>query len=229
MIELIVRYGPIVGYLMVFGIIFAESGLLVGFFLPGDSLLFTAGFLASPASAVVLNKLGANTTESFFLLPLLLIGCFLAAVIGDSVGYLFGKRVGVKLFQREDSMFFSQKNINRAQAFYDQHGGKAIVLARFIPIVRTFAPIVAGIGSMNYRRFLAFNLLGGLLWAVGVTLLGYFLAAVIGPENVDKYLLPIVALIVLVSVAPPIYHVLKEKESREALRHSLLKMIGRAA
>lgn len=229
MIELIVRYGPIVGYLMVFGIIFAESGLLVGFFLPGDSLLFTAGFLASPASAVVLNKLGANTTESFFLLPLLLIGCFLAAVIGDSVGYLFGKRVGVRLFQREDSMLFSKKNINRAQAFYEEHGGKAIILARFIPVVRTFAPIVAGIGSMNYRRFLAFNLIGGVLWAVGVTLLGYFLAAIIGPENVDKYLLPIIALIVLVSVAPPIFHILKEKESRESLRHSVLKLFGRAA
>jgi membrane-associated protein len=229
LIELIVRYGPIVGYLMVFGIIFAESGLLVGFFLPGDSLLFTAGFLASPASAVVLNKLGANTTESFFLLPLLLIGCFLAAVIGDSVGYLFGKRVGVRLFQREDSMLFSKKNINRAQAFYEEHGGKAIILARFIPVVRTFAPIVAGIGSMNYRRFLAFNLIGGVLWAVGVTLLGYFLAAIIGPENVDKYLLPIIALIVLVSVAPPIFHILKEKESRESLRHSVLKLFGRAA
>jgi len=134
----------------------------------------------------VLNKLGANTTESFFLLPLLLIGCFLAAVIGDSVGYLFGKRVGVKLFQREDSMFFSQKNINRAQAFYDQHGGKAIVLARFIPIVRTFAPIVAGIGSMNYRRFLAFNLLGGLLWAVGVTLLGGCDTAGVLPGGCDR-------------------------------------------
>jgi membrane-associated protein len=198
------------GYLGIFAIIFAESGLLIGFFLPGDSLLFTAGFLAS------VNPLEAGKAP-IFSLPVLLIGCFLAAVIGDSVGYAFGRRVGPRLFQREDSILFHKKNVLKAQEFYERHGGKAIVLARFMPVIRTFAPIVAGVGMMEYRRFLSFNLVGGLLWAVGVTLAGYFLADVIGPENIDKYLLPIIVLIVLVSVAPGIYHILKDAENRQAI------------
>lgn len=227
MIEFIIQYGPTIGYLMIFGIIFAESGLLIGFFLPGDSLLFTAGFLASPASQELLNKLGGQAETSFFSLPVLLVGCFLAAVIGDSVGYTFGKRVGQRLFQREDSMLFSKKNVYKAQEFYEKHGGKAIVLARFLPVVRTFAPIVAGIGDMKYSRFLAFNLIGGALWAIGVTLAGYFLAAIIGPENVDKYLLPIIILIVFISVAPSAYHVLKEPENRESLMNAVRKLLKR--
>lgn len=198
------------GYLGIFAIIFAESGLLIGFFLPGDSLLFTAGFLAS------VNPLETGKAP-IFSLPVLLIGCFLAAVIGDSVGYAFGRRVGPRLFQREDSILFHKKNVLKAQEFYERHGGKAIVLARFMPVIRTFAPIVAGVGMMEYRRFLSFNLVGGLLWAVGVTLAGYFLADVIGPENIDKYLLPIIVLIVLVSVAPGIYHILKDAENRQAI------------
>ena len=202
-----------IGYLGVFAIIFAESGLLVGFFLPGDSLLFTAGFLASLNPPV-------------FSLPVLLVGFFLAAVIGDSVGYAFGRRVGVKLFQRENSLLFNQKNILRAQAFYEKHGGKAIVLARFIPIVRTFAPIVAGIGTMHYPRFLAFNLVGGLLWAVGITLAGYFLGSAI--PDIDRYLLPIVVLIVIVSVTPAALHLLREPENRAALRAALNRLLRRA-
>jgi len=214
---------------IIFGIIFAESGLLIGFFLPGDSLLFTAGFLASPASQEILVKLNLPADQPFFSLPVLLIGCFIAAVAGDSVGYAFGRKVGPRLFQREDSMLFSQKNVLKAQEFYEKHGGKAIVLARFVPVIRTFAPIVAGIGNMEYRRFISFNLFGGMLWAIGVTLAGFFLAEVIGPENVDKYLLPIIFLIILISVAPGIYHLLKEPESRESLRNSLMKMLGRGA
>lgn len=198
------------GYLGIFAIIFAESGLLIGFFLPGDSLLFTAGFLAS------VNPLDPSKPPVFSL-PVLLVGCFLMAVIGDSVGYAFGRRVGPRLFQREDSILFHKKNILKAQEFYDKHGGKAIVIARFMPVVRTFAPIVAGVGKMDYRRFVVFNLVGGLLWAVGVTLAGYFLADVIGPENIDKYLLPIIVLIVLVSVAPGAYHILRETENRQAI------------
>lgn len=199
-----------VGYVGIFAIIFAESGLLIGFFLPGDSLLFTAGFLASLNPPV-------------FSLPVLLVGFFLAAVIGDSVGYAFGRRVGVKLFQRENSLLFDKKNILRAQAFYEKHGGKAIVLARFIPIVRTFAPIVAGIGTMHYPRFLAFNLAGGLLWAVGVTLAGYFLGSAI--PDIDRYLLPIVILIVLLSVAPAALHLLREPENRAALRAAFNRLL----
>lgn len=213
MIEFIISKGPIIGYLLIFGIIFAESGLLIGFFLPGDSLLFTAGFLASESGKELLLKFGLPANEPFFSLIVLVIGCFIAAVVGDSVGYMFGKRVGQRLFQREDSRFFSKKNVYKAQEFYEKHGGKAIVLARFVPVVRTFAPIVAGIGDMHYTRFLMFNVVGGFFWAVGVTVAGYFLAAIIGPENIDKYLLPIIVLIVLISVAPPALHLWKERQA----------------
>lgn len=215
MIEFIITRGPIIAYMLIFGIIFAESGLLIGFFLPGDSLLFTAGFLASDSGKELLVKFGLPASEPFFSLALLVIGCFAAAVIGDSVGYLFGKRVGKRLFQREDSRFFSKKNLFKAQEFYQKHGGKAIVLARFIPVVRTFAPIVAGIGDMQYTRFAMFNVVGGFVWAVGVTIAGYFLAAVIGPDNIDKYLLPIIVLIVLISIAPPAYHLWKERQAEK--------------
>jgi len=200
-----------VGYIGIFAIIFAESGLLIGFFLPGDSLLFTAGFLASLENPP-------------FSLPVLLIGCAIAAIAGDSVGYAFGRRVGRKLFQRENSFLFNKANLYRAEAFYEKHGGIAIVLARFMPIVRTFAPIVAGIGTMEYRRFVSYNMIGGILWAVGVTTLGYLLGSVI--PDVDKYLLPIIIVIVLVSVAPSAYHVLKEKETRDALMASARRLIG---
>ncbi len=229
MIEFIVRYGPVLGYCSIFAILFAESGLLIGFFLPGDSLLFTAGFLASPASQELLKQLtGKPAQTAFFSLPILVTGCFIAAVAGDSVGYAFGRRVGVRLFQREDSFLFSKKNVYKAQAFYEKHGGKAIVLARFMPVIRTFAPIVAGIGSMNYRRFVTFNVIGGFFWAVGVTLAGYFLAAVIGPENIDKYLLPIIILIVIISAAPGLYHILKEPESRQSLLNTARRLLGRS-
>ena len=232
MTELIVRYGPTIGYLIVFAILFAESGLLIGFFLPGDSLLFTAGVLASPASQAFLQVHGVDTQTTFFSLPILLIGCFLAAVIGDSVGYAFGKRVGQRLFQREDSFLFNKKNIYRAQEFYERHGGKAIILARFVPVVRTFAPIVAGIGDMKYRRFVSFNVIGGLLWAIGVAVAGYIAGTKLGesvkPEEIDKILLPIIILIILISVAPAAYHILKEKENRAALRHNLMKLLGRS-
>ncbi len=182
-----------VGYIGVFGIIFAESGLLVGFFLPGDSLLFTAGFLAS---------------QDYFNFPFLAVGCFVAAVAGDSVGYWFGNRVGRRLFQREDSLLFKKKHLFRAEGLYEKHGGKIIVIARFMPIVRTFAPIVAGVGTMHYRRFISYNLIGGLLWAVGVSSAGYFLGSAI--PDVDRYLLPIVFLIIVISVLPPAIHVLQD-------------------
>ena len=229
MIELIVKYGPTVGYLLIFAIIFAESGLLIGFFLPGDSLLFTAGFLASPTSQAALQNLGIQVETSFFSLPILLVGCFICAVVGDSVGYAFGRRIGPRLFQKEESLLFSKKNVLKAQEFYEKHGGKAIVLARFMPVVRTFAPIVAGVGHMNYRKFVTYNLIGGALWAIGVTLAGYFLAAVIGPDNIDKYLLPIIIVIVVISVAPSAYHVLREKENRDAIRSSISKLLRRSA
>lgn len=182
-----------VGLIGVAAIVFAESGLFFGFFLPGDSLLFTAGFLAS---------------QGFLNIWLLSLFCGIAAILGDSVGYSFGRRVGPRLFTREDSTFFQKKHLERAHAFYERHGGKAIILARFMPIVRTFAPIVAGAAAMSYPRFLTYNVVGGLLWGVGVTWAGYFLGSLV--PDVDKYLLPIIALIIVASIAPSVIHVWRE-------------------
>lgn len=182
------------GTIGLFVIVFAESGLLIGFFLPGDSLLVTAGLLASQG---VLN------------LPVILVGCFLAAVIGDQVGYAFGSRVGPALFRRPDSRIFKQEYVEKARHYFERHGSKTIVLARFVPIVRTFAPILAGVGTMRYRTFITFNLLGGLLWAVGVTSIGYVLGESV--PHIDKYLLPVIAVIVLASVAPIAFEVLRSR------------------
>ncbi|MCE7936792.1 DedA family protein [Candidatus Saccharibacteria bacterium CPR2] len=195
-----------VGLLGVVIMVFTESGLLVGFFLPGDSLLFTAGFLAS---------------QGLFNIHLLALLVFIAAVAGDSVGYAFGFRVGPRLFNKEESLLFNKDNITRTQEFYKKHGGKTIVLARFTPIVRTFAPIIAGVGKMHYPTFLAYNIIGAAIWALGITYTGYFLGSKI--PNVDKYLLPIVILIVISSVAPAIYHILKDPKQRKHLREMLVK------
>jgi membrane-associated protein len=190
-----------VGLIGLLVIIFAESGLLIGFFLPGDSLLFTAGLLSSQGHLAPL--------------PVILVSCFLAAVAGDQVGYMFGARVGPSLFRRPDSKIFKQEYVEKARAYFERHGSKTIVLARFVPIVRTFAPILAGVGDMQYRTFVTFNLIGGLLWAVGVTSLGYVLGESV-PE-IDKYLLPIIALIVLLSVLPVAIEILRNR--RATSRH----------
>lgn len=197
-----------IGYIGIFGIVFAESGLLVGFFLPGDSLLFTAGVIAG--SKTLQETLGVELSY-----PILAIGCFIAAVAGDSVGYWFGSRVGRRLFQREDSLLFKKRYLYQAEALYEKHGGKIIVLARFMPIVRTFAPIVAGIGTMHYGRFISFNVFGGLFWAVGVVSAGHFLG-----EAADGYLMPIVIIIILVSVAPLALHVLKDYLAQRRARQA---------
>ena len=191
--DLITTFGTI----GLFAIVFAESGLLFGFFLPGDSLLFTAGLLASQ------DKLS---------LPVILVGCFVAAVAGDQVGYAFGNRAGPALFRRPDSRFFKQAHVEKAQEFFERHGPKTIVLARFVPIVRTFAPILAGVGTMRYRTFVTFNVVGGLLWAVGVTLLGYVLGETI--PDIDKYLLPAIAVIVGLSLLPVAVEVLRSRRAR---------------
>lgn len=195
-----------VGIFGVLAVIFAESGLLIGFFLPGDSLLFTTGLL------IHTGFLPINIH-----LAVLLV--FLAAVFGDSVGYMFGRKTGPHLFKRKDARLFKQAHIKKAQEFYEKHGGKTIIIARFVPIVRTFAPIVAGVGRMEYRKFLTYNIVGGLLWAAGVTYAGYFLGGVfekLGWE-IDHILLPIIALIILASVTPPAIHILKDKKNRTAL------------
>lgn len=184
-----------IGYIGVFLVLFAESGLLIGFFLPGDSLIFTAGLLAAPSFG-------------FFNIWIILLGAWAAAVIGDNVGYEFGKRAGHKIFHREDSLLFHKDNLIRAQEFYEKHGGKAIILARFIPVVRTFAPIVAGIGHMDHKRFTFFNCIGGAIWVFGLGLAGYFLGELI--PDIDNYLFPIIGIIILLSVIPPSYHLYKE-------------------
>jgi membrane-associated protein len=178
-----------VGYAGLFAIVFAESGLLIGFFLPGDSLLFTAGFLAS---------------EGYLHIGILVPLCVIAAITGDAVGYAFGRQVGRRLYDRPDSRFFKKKHLLAAEAFYEKHGGKTIVLARFLPVVRTFAPIVAGASNMQYRRFAIYNVFGGILWGAGVTIAGYLLGEAI-PE-VDRYLLPIIALIIFISIVPTLWH-----------------------
>lgn len=188
------------GLLGVMGIVFAESGLFFGFFLPGDSLLFTAGFLAS---------------KQVFSIWLLMIGCTVAAIVGDNVGYAFGHRVGKKIFTRDHSLFFRKDHLKRAKIFYEKYGAKTIVLSRFIPVVRTFAPIVAGAGEMHYRTFLFYNVIGGVLWAMGLTGLGYILGSTV--PNVDNYLFPIIGIIVVLSFAPPVIHVLKDKRDRQAI------------
>nr|WP_199289160.1 VTT domain-containing protein [Pseudanabaena sp. FACHB-1998] len=163
--------------------------------MPGDSLLFAAGFLASQG---LLNIFA------------LIIGCFICAVIGDNVGYATGKRFGHKLFSKEDSLFFHKDHIIKAQKFYDKHGKKTIVIARFLPVVRTFAPIVAGIGRMDYGTFFQFNLLGGLIWTSGLSMLGFVLGKSI--PDVDKYLLPITLAIVVISIVPSVIHLLPTKD-----------------
>jgi membrane-associated protein len=194
------------GILGILAIVFAESGLLIGFFLPGDSLLFTAGFLTQ------VNILQIN-------IHLLVVLLFVAAVLGDSVGYTFGRRVGRKLFTRPNSRLFKQENIQKAEDFYKKHGGKTIIIARFIPVVRTFAPVVAGVGQMRYATFLAYNLVGGLLWAGGITYLGYFLGAWFTSLglDIDHVILPVVAVIILLSISPAIIHLTKDKQQRTAL------------
>jgi membrane-associated protein len=169
-------------------IIFAETGLLLGFFLPGDSLMFTAGLLASRGS---LN------------LALVLVGCFAAAVIGDQVGFTIGEVVGPRVGRNPNARFVKPEYIERTHTFFDRHGPKTIVLARFVPIVRTFAPVVAGVAGMRRSVFLRYNVVGAGLWVAVATMLGYLLADLIG-DSIDTYILPIIGVIVLVSLVPPL-------------------------
>lgn len=187
-----------VGLIGVVVIIFAESSFV--FFLPGDSLLFTAGLFASQGK---LNIVALS------------ILCFLAAIVGNSIGYLIGKKIGLKLFNKKKSLFFSKENLKTTTDFYKAHGKKTIILARFIPVVRTFAPIVAGVSRMNYKTFVTYNIIGGFLWTIGLTLGGFILGNTI--PDVDKYLLPIIVAIIIISILPGVYHVLKEESSRVKL------------
>jgi len=183
------------GLLGVVTITFIESGLFFGFFLPGDSLLFTAGFLAS---------------QDYISIWWLLILCLIAAVSGDNVGYYFGKKTGPMIFKREDSLFFHKKHIERANLFYQKHGKKTIFFARFIPIIRTFVPIVAGIANMEYKTFMRYNLIGGFAWTWGMLGSGYILGNLI--PNAEKYLTPIILFIIVMSFVPAIIELFKQKK-----------------
>ncbi len=184
--DALIRWG---GYTVLVAIVFAETGLLIGFFLPGDSLLVTAGLLAS-------DTIGLN----IWVLNGLLMA---AAIAGDSTGYAIGYHLGARLFSREDSRFFHRDHLRRTQQFYEKHGVKTIVLARFVPIVRTFAPTVAGAGRMKYRTFLTFNVLGGVGWVAGMTLIGYFLGRTI--PDIEHHLHWVIAVVILLSLIP-IWH-----------------------
>lgn len=206
-LEVLIKTG---GYLGIFAIIFAETGLMLGFFLPGDSLLFTAGIFAA---------------QGFFDITLLCILVFIASVTGNLVGYTFGHKVGKRLFRKEDSLLFHKDHLIRAKNFYEDHGGKTIIIARFMPIIRTFAPIVAGMGDMPYSKFATYSVFGGILWAIGLPILGFYLGNAV--PDIDRYLLPIIAFIILASVAPGFYHTLKTKDQRkkifEVIKTILLK------
>lgn len=200
------------GILAIGGIVFAESGLLIGFFLPGDTLLLLAGVLASQGELELLPLLAVIT---------------IAAVVGDNVGYSIGRRTGHRIFKKEDGILFHKENIERAQAFYNKHGGKTIIIARFIPVVRTFAPMVAGIAKMPRRRFMAFNVIGGVTWGVGVTLLGYFVGSRI--PHIDKYLHYIVLLVIVASVAISLMHLLRNDTARALLIVKIKRLLSYVA
>jgi len=173
------------GYIGFFLIIFAESGILAGFFLPGDSLIFTAGLLAS---------------KDIFNLWILIIGGSISAILGDSFGYYLGRRFGPSVFSKDSGLIRNRNHLEKAKQYYKRYGPITIVIARFVPIIRTFAPTLAGVGEMRYRTFLAYNIIGGVLWIISMSLLGYFIGELV--PNIDHFILPIIAVIVLVSFMP---------------------------
>jgi membrane-associated protein len=190
------------GLVMVCVIIFAETGLFVGFFLPGDSLLVTAGVVAA-------DKYSGLSLA--WLLPIVT----LCAIAGDQLGYLIGRTMGQKLYQREDSRFFKKSHLQRAHDFYEKNGAKTIILARFIPIIRTFCPPVTGAARMNYTRYLLYDILGGFLWVWGMILLGYTLGSTI--PNIDKRIHYVIAIVIILSLLPAIYSTWKARTNKPAL------------
>jgi len=200
------------GLIAIGATVFAESGLLIGFFLPGDTLLFGAGLLAS---------------QGVWSLWLLITVVVISAVVGDNVGYSIGRRTGKRLFRKRDSLLFKQDHLERAEKFYELHGGKTIIIARFVPIVRTFAPMVAGVSKMPRGRFFLFNVIGGTLWGVGVILLGYWLGSKL-PWLAD-YVSHVLLIIVVLSVALALLHILREKENRKIIVSRLKLIISNIA
>ncbi len=190
----LIRWG---GYALLVAIVFTETGLLVGFFLPGDSLLITAGLVA-----------GTGGLNIWWLNLLLMV----AAIGGDSVGYAIGFRAGPRIFTREDSILFHRRHLIRTREFYERYGGKTIVLARFIPIIRTFAPVVAGVGQMAYRRFLFYNVFGGIGWVASLTWVGYLLGQTV--PNIDQHVHVVVAIVIVLSVLPVVVEMLRARRKK---------------
>ena len=185
------------GIFLIAGIIFAESGLLLGFFLPGDTLLFGAGLAAS---------------QGKFSLLALIIAVVIAAVVGDNVGYSIGRRAGPRIFKKKDGILFRQEYLTKSEEFYEKHGGKTIILARFTPIVRTFAPVVAGAGKMSRQKFMFYNIIGGVLWGGGMSVLGYSIGSKI--PHLDKYIEVVIIGVMLFSILIAFGHLLKDPKTR---------------
>lgn len=199
MIETLLAKGGIFVYVGLVFIVFAETGLAVGFFLPGDSLLVVAGLFAATGQLNV---------------AVLLSSLFVAAVVGDAVGYYTGAKMGPKLFRRQKSLLFRPSHLQRAHDFYEKYGGKTIIIARFVPIVRTFAPIVAGAAQMPYRKFIVFNVVGGFLWVFSMVLTGYYLGTLVRDKlgiNLDEHIEWVVIIVVFLSLTPPIYEYLRSR------------------
>ena len=192
-IESLIRHG---GLLLLIAIVFAETGLLAGFFLPGDSLLVTAGVFASRSMS------GGEPLLNIYTLNLALMA---AAIFGDQVGYLLGRKIGIKIFDRPDGRLFKKKYVSEAHGFYEKHGGKAIILARFIPVLRTFVPFIAGVAVMSYRKFFVFNIIGGISWVLSMTMLGYF----IGQSPLSEKLHQIILIVIAISLLPMLIGLLR--------------------
>lgn len=198
------------GLLLIAFIVFAESGLLFGFFFPGDSLLFLAGTLAAQ--------------EQFGIIPAIGV-IMVSAALGGQAGYHIGEKAGPRLFKKKDGILFRQEYLHRSEAFYEKHGGKTIMLARFIPVIRTFAPVVAGMGRMDMRKFALYNIAGSFVWGAGITILGYFFGQQI--PDIKKFIEPFIILVMLLSFSPAIYHIVRDPKSRQLLKLKFQRIFKR--
>lgn len=200
------------GLLMIALIVYAESGMMVGFFLPGDTLLLSAGVLAA---------------QGQFSIELTIAAIALAAVLGDNTGYMLGRTMGRRLFKKKDGIIFRQEYVQRAEMFYEKHGAKTLLIAHYVPIVRSFAPLVAGVGKMNRVQFFIYDLIGAASWAVIITLLGYWFGSRI--PDLDKYILPVIGVVMVISFGPMVWHVIKDPKIRRGLRDKLATLLRRKA
>lgn len=200
------------GLLMIALIVYAESGMMVGFFLPGDTLLLSAGVLAA---------------QGQFPIELTVAAIALAAVLGDNTGYLLGRTMGRRLFKKKDGIIFRQEYVQRAEKFYEKHGAKTLLIAHYVPIVRSFAPLVAGVGKMNRAQFFMYDLIGASSWAVIVTMLGYWFGSRI--PNLDSYIMPVVLAVMVLSFGPMVWHIIRDPSIRRNLRDKLATLLRRKA